>query len=44
MIAESTPVAEMHVINQAGHFCYREQPESFNNVIRGFVEKRGALK
>lgn len=44
MIAESAPVAEMHVINQAGHFCYREQPESFNHVIRGFVEKCSALK
>jgi pimeloyl-ACP methyl ester carboxylesterase len=35
MIAESTPVAEMHVINQAGHFCYREQPEQRNSRIRG---------
>ena len=39
LIADSTPIAEMHVINKAGHFCYREQPETFNQVIRGFVEK-----
>lgn len=39
LIADSAPVAEMHVINKAGHFCYREQPETFNSVIRGFVEK-----
>ncbi len=39
LIADSAPVAEMHVINKAGHFCYREQPETFNQVIRGFVEK-----
>ena len=39
LIADSTAMAEMHVINKAGHFCYREQPETFNQVIRGFVEK-----
>ena len=39
LIADSVPISEMHVINQAGHFCYREQPETFNQVIRGFVEK-----
>jgi hypothetical protein len=38
MIAESAPIAEMHVINQAGQFCYREKPEAFNQFIRGFVE------
>ncbi len=39
LIAESTPDSEMHVLNRAGHFCYREQPEAFNHVIRGWVEK-----
>lgn len=39
MIAENTPVAEMHILNHAGHFCYREQPEAFNQAVRGFVEK-----
>jgi 2-hydroxy-6-oxonona-2,4-dienedioate hydrolase len=39
IIAQRTAVAEMHIINHAGHFCYREQPETFNHVIRGFVEK-----
>jgi pimeloyl-ACP methyl ester carboxylesterase len=39
LIAQRTPMAEMHVINHAGHFCYREQPETFNHVVRGFVEK-----
>ncbi|MFQ5930348.1 MAG: alpha/beta fold hydrolase [Acidobacteriota bacterium] len=24
LIADSAPISEMHVINQAGHFCYRE--------------------
>lgn len=39
LVANSTPVAELHVINGAGHFCYREQPETFNRVIASFVEK-----
>ena len=39
LIADANPKSEMHVINRAGHFCYREQPETFNQVIRGFVEK-----
>jgi len=34
----------MHVINQAGHFCYREQPETFNQVIRAFVEKCSTVR
>lgn len=44
LIADNNPQAEMHIINQAGHFCYREQPETFNQVIRGFVEKCAAPK
>ena len=44
LIADSAPIAEMHVINQAGHFCYREQPDAFNQVIRGFVEKCSTVK
>jgi pimeloyl-ACP methyl ester carboxylesterase len=43
LIAASTPIAEMHVINQAGHYCYREQPETFNQVIKSFVEKCAAM-
>lgn len=39
LIAASAPISEMHVINHAGHFCYREQPETFNQVVRGFIEK-----
>jgi 2-hydroxy-6-oxonona-2,4-dienedioate hydrolase len=42
LIAESNPASEMHIINQAGHFCYREQPETFNHVIKAFVDKHAA--
>jgi 2-hydroxy-6-oxo-6-(2'-carboxyphenyl)-hexa-2,4-dienoate hydrolase len=38
LIADANPNSEMHIINRAGHFCYREQPETFNQVIKGFVE------
>jgi pimeloyl-ACP methyl ester carboxylesterase len=44
LIADVSPKSEMHIINQAGHFCYREQPETFNQVIRGFVEKCAGSK
>jgi pimeloyl-ACP methyl ester carboxylesterase len=40
LIADSALIAEMHIINRAGHFCYREQPEAFNQAVRSFVERR----
>ena len=43
IIAESNPKSEMHIINEAGHFCYREQPETFNGIIKAFVEKCASL-
>lgn len=39
LIADASPRSEMHIINEAGHFCYREQPETFNGIIKAFVEK-----
>jgi len=44
LVADANPQSEMHIINRAGHFCYREQPETFNQVIKGFVDKCSALK
>jgi pimeloyl-ACP methyl ester carboxylesterase len=29
---------EVHIINQAGHFSYREHPERFNALLGGFVD------
>lgn len=37
-VANSTENAQMHVINKAGHFCYREHPEQFNLAVKGFIE------
>jgi pimeloyl-ACP methyl ester carboxylesterase len=34
----------MHIINRAGHFDYREQPETFNQVIRAIVVKCPAMR
>jgi len=39
IIADDNPRSEMHVINDAGHFCYREQLEVFNQIITGFVRR-----
>ncbi len=35
---ESTPKCEMHILNQAGHWSFREQPESFVTVVAGFIK------
>ena len=37
-VANSTENAQFHVINKAGHFCYREQPEQFNRAVAGFIK------
>jgi 2-hydroxy-6-oxonona-2,4-dienedioate hydrolase len=28
---------EMHIVNHAGHFCYREQPAAFAETFLGFI-------
>ena len=38
IIAESNPGSQMHVLNRAGHFCYREQAVAFNEAVKGFVK------
>lgn len=40
LITGSTPRAEMHIFNHAGHFCYREHPQAFNEVIKSFIESQ----
>ena len=35
-ISATTPRAEMHVLNSAGHYSYREQPAAFNRVVKSF--------
>ena len=38
LVAGSAPRSEMHVFNRSGHFCYREHPQAFNELIRSFVQ------
>ena len=35
-ITATTPNAEMHVLNGAGHYSYREQPAAFNRIVKSF--------
>jgi 2-hydroxy-6-oxo-6-(2'-carboxyphenyl)-hexa-2,4-dienoate hydrolase len=28
---------EMHILNHAGHYCFREQPEAFEGTLLGFI-------
>ena len=36
-IARTTADVEFTVINHAGHYCFREQPQRFNRIVRGFL-------
>jgi pimeloyl-ACP methyl ester carboxylesterase len=37
MIADKEPRAQMHIINKAGHFNYRERPKEFNAVLQSWI-------
>jgi pimeloyl-ACP methyl ester carboxylesterase len=37
MIADKEPRSQMHIINKAGHFNYREHPKEFNAVLQSWV-------
>ena len=37
MIADKESRAQMHIINKAGHFNYREHPKEFNAVVQGWI-------
>jgi pimeloyl-ACP methyl ester carboxylesterase len=38
MIAKHQRNAQVHIINKAGHFSYREHPERFNALVSRFVD------
>lgn len=38
MVTASAPRSQMHIFNRAGHYCYREHPEDFNQVVRSFIQ------
>lgn len=37
-IAEKTARLSLHILNEGGHFSFRERPDEFNRVIADFVE------
>ena len=38
MILPHAPRSEMHIINQAGHWCFREQPKAFISAVTSFTK------
>ena len=41
LILSNNPNSRAVVFNQAGHYCYREQPKAFVAAVEGFVESLG---
>ncbi len=37
LIFPNVPQSQMRVLNRAGHYCYREQPEQFVAAVKGFI-------
>ncbi len=37
MIAAKEHQAYFHIINESGHFAFREHPERFNEIVHGFI-------
>jgi len=42
LIMSNVPESRMHIVNHAGHYCYREQPEEFEAVLSDFVRRYGS--
>ena len=38
LILPCVPRSQMHVLNQAGHYCFREQPEAFVEAVTSFIK------
>jgi pimeloyl-ACP methyl ester carboxylesterase len=38
LVSASTERAHMHIFNQAGHYCYREHPKDFAQVVTSFIQ------
>ncbi|MFQ5542578.1 MAG: alpha/beta fold hydrolase [Candidatus Binatia bacterium] len=37
LVSASTERAQMHIFNRAGHYCYREHPKDFAQVVTSFI-------
>jgi 2-hydroxy-6-oxonona-2,4-dienedioate hydrolase len=40
LVLSSVPTAEMHIFNEAGHYCYREQPVAFTEVVTSYLARQ----
>lgn len=40
MLMRKQPDTELRLLNRAGHFVYREQPEAFNGMLLDYVKSR----
>jgi len=38
LILPSIPHSQMHILNQAGHYSFRDQPEAFVAAVTGFIK------
>ena len=38
LILSNVSISEMHILNNAGHYCYREQPEGFVATVKSFIK------
>ena len=43
LILPSTPRSQMHILNQAGHYCFREQPEAFVAAVTSFIKSNSEV-
>lgn len=39
LFLENVRGSELHIFNQAGHYCFREQPEAFADTVIGFISR-----
>lgn len=39
LILSNVRASEMHVLNEAGHYCYREQPAGFADTVMSFIDR-----
>ena len=43
LIFPHVPRSQMHILNQAGHYCYREQPEAFVAAVTIFIKSNSEV-
>ncbi len=43
LIFPHVPRSQMHILNQAGHYCYREQPEAFVTAVTSFIKSNSGV-